>query len=425
MDKIEIVCGDIIEITKKYGVNAVVNCAKRTLMGGHGVDGAIHDAIDSINNEKNYFKSQIKAELDDGNIKYDNTIRCDYGKAVITKGYGLSDYVIHAVGPKWDGNDKEVGGMCSKGCLDKLKNCYKESLDFMINYGCKSIAIPVISSGSYRFNYSIAARIEFASICNYLIKLKKRDKERFEMLEKIYIVVFHERDKKCFDLLCDDFSDYVNKEKQLIYLPTSDSYKSYKKEVSYDKEKRNYFGIVKKIREFLVISDKIFFISYLLKKTFGDKTWEGRRLLIEIQSIIKIVIPIIFYIVSPYVMNKSIKVIMITLAIYLLLETLVYATKLLFLSDILNPSANSLRSIVLLFINYIEINFYFAYFYNWFGGTGRKIALFMALNNAENINNVSIIIGGVQKYIILYFSGIILVHFINNFRPRKFNIIQK
>ncbi len=71
-------------------------------MGGRGVDGAIHSAVNKGLNEMT-FKEGIKRELDGGVDFDENRIRCAHGDAVITSGHELCDFIIHAVGPKWDG----------------------------------------------------------------------------------------------------------------------------------------------------------------------------------------------------------------------------------------------------------------------------------------------------------------------------------
>lgn len=427
-DKIEIKNGDIVEIAQTYHVDAVVNAAKRTLMGGSGVDGSIHNAIDSINNKSDFFKEKIKEELKDTINTKDDIIRCDYGNAVVTKGYGLADYVIHAVGPRWDGNDKIVGGSASKTCIDKLKSCYTSILNCMVKYGCNSIAIPVISSGSYRFPFSTAAKIEFAAVCNFLTDLKNHDIERFDKIKKIYIVVFNQEDIACFRSIFDESVRYVDKGKQLLYLTTAESHMAYLKEVKcYDSERRNYFSTVKYFRLLLIKSEKFLFVNYSLQKLFADTTWEGRRTFIEIETIIKCLLPLIILFISPYI-SPTTGIVLTVISFYLMLETLAYATKLLCLSDILNPSANSIRSVLLLSINYLEINFCFAFFYRLYGCfkyKGRLACLYAAF---EHSSQVPITLSGMflvclQNCITLYFVGIVLTHFINNFQSKKSNVI--
>jgi O-acetyl-ADP-ribose deacetylase (regulator of RNase III) len=426
-DKIEIINGNIVEIAKKYNVDAIVNAAKPTLMGGSGVDGAIHNVINKINHEDDFLKNKIIEELDGSPIKRENSIRCKHGSAVITQGYGLTNYIIHAVGPRWDGNDKNINGSCSKTCIDKLKDCYSAVFDIMLVYGINSIAIPVISSGSYRFPFAIAAKVELVAICNFLTKLKKQDYERFEKIEKIYIVVYDEKDLSCFDRLTVEMYEYVNKGEQLLYLNAEESYGAYLAETKYyDSERRNYFSLVKYIRLILVKSEKFFFITNWLKKMFADKTWERRRVFIELETIVKCLIPLIFLYLSPYMMNGVVHI-SIAICIFLMLETLTYVTKLLFLSDILNPSANNIRSVLLLSINYLEVNFCFAYFYQFykcFEKMGRIASLYAAFEHSSQvpINDIGMILVVIHNCITFYFIGVILSYFVGNFQTRKFNL---
>jgi len=426
-DKIEIVHGDIVDIVKTHGVEVVVNAAKRTLMGGSGVDGSIHNAIDKLNQKEGFFKEKIKEALDGTEVKKDDNIRCNYGNAVVTSGYGLAKYVIHAVGPKWDGNDKEIGGSCSKSCIDKLKHCYNAILDCMLQYGCNSIAIPVISSGSYRFPFATAAKVQFAAICNFLTRLKKIDLERFEMINKIYIVVFDKEDTKCIQTIRHQYVNSVNSGKQLLYLTTEESYRAYLKEVQfYDSERRNYFATVKYLRLLLIRSEKVFIISFLLRKILADKTWEGRRTFIEIEALSKCLIPLIFLLASPYI-TPNIGYVLMAFSVYLMLETLVYAAKLLFLSDIQNPSANGIRSILLLFANYLEINISFAFlykFYKCFPNGGRIDSLYAAFEHSSQVpNQLGKIFVCFQNVITLYFIGVVFTYFVNSFQSKKFNTL--
>src|SRR5262250_155056 len=134
--RLEICVADITTLD----VEAIVNAANRTLLGGGGVDGAIHRAAGP----------DLLAECRtlDG---------CDTGSAKITRGYRLkAKHVIHAVGPVWGG-----GG---KGEDDLLASCYRTALMLAAEHRLASIAFPAISTGIYRFPPERAARIAVGSV---------------------------------------------------------------------------------------------------------------------------------------------------------------------------------------------------------------------------------------------------------------------
>ena len=162
MSRIEVILGDIT----RQSADAIVNAANCSLLGGGGVDGAIHRAAGP----------ELLAEC--------RTLHgCETGRAKITKGYRLSaKYVIHTPGPVWHG-----GGYGEEALL---ASCYRSCLTLASENGCKTVDFPSISTGVYHFPLEKASRIAIRTIADYL--------EDHPEIERVRMVCFDARTESAY-----------------------------------------------------------------------------------------------------------------------------------------------------------------------------------------------------------------------------------
>lgn len=162
MGKLEIITGDITE----QDVDAIVNAANCSLLGGGGVDGAIHRTAGP----------ELLAEC--------RTLHgCETGKAKITKGYRLkARYVIHTPGPVWHG-----GGHGEEALL---ASCYRSCMALAAENGCKTVDFPSISTGVYHFPLEKASRIAVDTITDCL--------EEYPAIERVRMVCFNQHTQRFY-----------------------------------------------------------------------------------------------------------------------------------------------------------------------------------------------------------------------------------
>ncbi len=161
--RIDIVRGDITALE----VDAIVNAANTTLLGGGGVDGAIHRAAGP----------ELLAEC--------RTLGgCEPGQGKITRGYRLpARFVIHTVGPIWSGG--------KRGEPEILANCYRNSLQLAVENGIQTIAFPAISCGAYGYPIQEAAEIALKTTREFLAKTDKIEKVIFVLWGEDVYEAYH------------------------------------------------------------------------------------------------------------------------------------------------------------------------------------------------------------------------------------------
>lgn len=165
--KIEIIKGDITKIH----ADAIVNAANSSLLGGGGVDGAIHRAGGS----------QI---LEECRAIRSRQGKCNTGEAVVTTAGNLpSKYVIHTVGPVWNDNAEKS--------TELLSDCYRNSLKLAENLGVKTIAFPNISTGIYKFPKELAGEIAVNEVRKF----------HSDIIEKVIFVCFDGENEEIYKKL--------------------------------------------------------------------------------------------------------------------------------------------------------------------------------------------------------------------------------
>ena len=169
--KIEIIKADITEIH----VDAIVNAANTSLLCGGGVDGAIH-------------RKGGKAILDECIQIRNKQGGCKVGEAVITTAGNLSSkYVIHTVGPVWNGDKEEKNNL--------LASCYQNSLELAVQNNIRTIAFPGISTGIYRFPKDKAAEIAIKTVRNF---------DKISEIDKIIFVCFDDESYEIYQKLLEN-----------------------------------------------------------------------------------------------------------------------------------------------------------------------------------------------------------------------------
>ena len=393
-----------------YGIDTIVNAANPTLRKSEknyeepGVNLSIHLSIDKLAREQGYFEKKVIEEWEakkaenktycrggeaccckkkegrraEETLLAKTEIRCPRGQAVLTKGYGLCERIIHVVGAEYDGNPKKCLKSCSSSKIETLDSCYHEIVNLLKQHTeIKSLAIPIIGAGNYGFPFELAARIALASMVNAFIDWRIQDPEMFEIINipKIYFVIYDTEEQvqkehfACINKIWQEKYKLLAQENQrIVYQKSLESHCSYLKEILAYDGTRGYFSFARSVRLALMCVRLIIFWPVMcLKDILGKSNWKKRRQSVERLAIAKIFLPLFLWLlISRCPTGKAQWILEIGsagLTIYCICDTITYLLILMITADIQRPSANLIRSMLLLFVNYIEVALDLAFLY--------------------------------------------------------------
>lgn len=460
-------------------IDTIVNSASPDLMGSEKtgtIDNLLHNLIDQKlkeNNVESTFNQMICSELASGNshggTKEEiciSRIRCPRGKAVLTGGYGLCDYVIHAVGtrfqpskvPDWAENysqrenfqfrKKKTEEICTSSRIQILESCYYEIVRLIRQHpDIRNAAVPIIGSGNYGVDFKIAAKIAVSAIGNALMEWKQSDDESFNTsnIESIVFFVkpeddnsFAARDSKAdkedqtavIKEIFKQYKEIYQRNHNVVFQDSFISQRQYYNEILQNDKNRGYFAIAGAFRRALVRSRMFFgFLSNKVKDIVGKNDWQSRRTAVECITAIKLLFPVLGFLLvwyRPGIAETSWIYLVSLCLFYSMADTVTYLLGLLMMADIQKPSANVIRSLLLLFFNYIEVSLEMAYFYYVYGTgiTFEKALAFGVLGEGTDQAVMSavpdMIIGYANAGLKFFFLTVVFGYLVQHMRQRKF-----
>lgn len=437
-----VITGDIANkgLLVSNNIDAVVNAAKPSLMGSDcGVDGAIHKAVNEcLEPGHRTFAEKICEEL-----KTEvgmNQVRCERGKAVTTLGYGLCKHIIHVVGIPYDGEGKRMKG-CSSSRVRILESCYGEIVNQLkIHIDIKSVAVPIIGAGTYKFPFELASRIAVVAMGNALVDWRKENPEQFELagIEKIYFYVYDQDKSKqqqyyqYAEGVLKKYSALFKEGRRAVYQFSPVAHMQYLNEIRRYDGMRGYFSIAKKFRLSLMWLRVPLLLPMILKDVMGGDDWEKRRAAVEKIAFWKMLLPLLFCCInfcldSGFVYKTTAIMVFTGLVIYCMSDTITYLLTLIMLADIQKPSANIIRSMIMLFVNYVEVSFELAFLYYaaYDGLVTLGASLAFGLLGLD-ITNIPIVNGMDYAFLYLnagtkfFFASLVFGYLANHMRQRKF-----
>lgn len=437
----------------KNKIDAVVNAARPTLMGSRdpGVDRSVHEKVDEElreSGEEAAFNDKIREELDGDRKKPEMTIRCQRGRAVLTKGYNLCGYIIHVVGTKYlmkeTNGRKAWEGFCPSSSVQGLESCYYEIVNILKQYpDIRNIAVPVVGSGNYGFPREYALRIATASLFNAVLEWYKKDPEIF--LEEnsghrgnapfinVYFYIYDkpdisEEETRNIEKILSMYNRCFDRYKRVVFQNSAVTHFQYLSEIVRFDRDRGYFAVVRAFRFLLLLFRTVFLpVQMIFKDWCGGHNWERRRMMMEILSVLKAVSGISFWYVSAGHEPGCLQFFLMGVSVYFLADTVTYLLALIVLGDIESPGANIIRSLFLLLVNYIEVSFDLAFIYYTFRRIWSEgIRFYQSAAFAFFGIQEGALTGGDQMFLYaqqalgFLFISFAFAYFLNHVQPRRF-----
>lgn len=428
---IEIRHGEIQNAPRELDVDTIINAASPDLMGGvnDSVDKAIHNKIDALNGRTGFLKEEMK------NIFGSNpgVVKCKRGEVVKTEGYGLCKTLIHTVGPQEDKNYNWLK-VCSSSRINLLRTCYRNITKIIFEDNTiEKVAIPVISSGNYGFNFDVAFKVGISEVYNTLLEFKQKDPELFSYttLKKIYFVIMEQKYYENAKIILEQYRKTFKKEKRVVARKSWESQSELLKEIQLYDSRKGYFSVAKMFRKILIIFRVLFIYNYV-KDWIGKENWEKRRQIVEIVTLFKLILPIISLLCLKIgSLSLFLKTAIAILMLYNLLDTVTYLISLIVLADIQNPSANIIRSLLMVLMNYMEVSLEMAVMAQVWMVNGSGIQEMVAYclmgidvnSSIENITNMWFLC--MNSCIKFFFVTLAWGYFANHLKQRKFRTNEK
>jgi len=408
---VEIVRSNIVDLIKySTKVSAYVNAANPYLLSDCENSGVNYSFFDRFGDT---FQKRNLETLESKNLR-----KLNRGDALLVEHVDekLNYIVINAVSPVFKyGDEKE---------LSVLRKCYKSIFHLAEDRKIERLYIPILGAGSFNKNeklpYDSLFRLAYAEAYNYFVDLSKRGGE--ELYHELKSIIFVIIDETKFKMANEIHNHHIkhNYKKKILERTACEAQVHYYRSVN----ERDQFWVTKRFRQMLLFIH-YFLIGFWVKQVSGKLSWESRRIALELMPLVKITAALIMISIFSFDIPYN-SLICIIISYYLILDTLVPLAAFVFLNDVLKPSANPIRSLVLLLLNYVELLFMFGVIYSsalGIGWNGLSISLNVNYGIDIDTNTITSLKGPyilIQNIIMGFFNLVIFGNLISALSPRKY-----